>query len=46
MKPSEYTYSNANTVGGLSSDGDDYLGLLQIQLKLSLWDDFVLIPHT
>ena len=35
-KPSELTYANANKVGGFSSAGDNYLGLLQIRLKLSL----------
>ena len=35
-KPYELTYANANKVGGFSSAGDKYLGLLQIRLKLSL----------
>ena len=33
MSPSELTYANANKVGGFSSAGDNYLGLLQIQLR-------------
>ena len=33
MKPSELTYANVNKVGGLGSDGYDYLILLQYQLK-------------
>ena len=36
METSEQTYSNAKKVGAFSSDNDDYLGLLQIHLKLGL----------
>ena len=36
-KPFEYTYSNANTVGGFGTVGYYCFGLLQIQLKLGLY---------